>query len=295
VRMVMLQSPLVRLPLDYELTPLKQGERTVAQRLLGHLRRNDLVLMDRGFFSYGIFRQIQQQEAFFAIRLMRGVRLKTLKKLGPSDRLVRWTPADRKWKAKGLAASITLRLIDYQIKGFRPSAIVTNTLNPRQISRNDWVRLTTQSDAGKKLAPGLYHRRWEIETTFCELKVRQGMEGSLRSRKPEGIAYEIAGHVLLYLLVRWLMVKAALARGLDPLRLSFTGALRELKAMGPALMVASVRRVHQELLPRLLQRIVSHQVPWRPGRHDPRPGDTRLKCVGKGKYRLPSKLAVAKT
>src|SRR5205085_2067240 len=36
-RLVMLQSPLVRLPLHYELTPLAQGERTVAARLLANL------------------------------------------------------------------------------------------------------------------------------------------------------------------------------------------------------------------------------------------------------------------
>ena len=35
--------------------------------------------------------------------------------------------------------------------------------------------------------------RWEVETTYGELKVRQRLEGGLRSRTAEGIDYEVAG------------------------------------------------------------------------------------------------------
>ena len=47
-----------------------------------------LLLLDRGFWSYGLFWQIQWREAFFGIRLRTGVLLKTSKSLGPDDRLV---------------------------------------------------------------------------------------------------------------------------------------------------------------------------------------------------------------
>ena len=289
-RMVMLQFPTVRLPLKYELTSLREGERTVAHRVLTGLAANDLVLMDRGFWSYGLFWQIQQQRAFFAIRLVKNVRFKTLGRLGPKDRLVRWVPSERKWKKADFPPSIDLRVIDYQIRGFRPSAVVTSVLDPQRISRDEWVRLATTSQPGQTVDPGLYHRRWEIETTFSELKVRQQMAKSLRSRTPEGIAYEIAGHVLFYHLVRWLMVEAATRHGVDPLRLSFSAGLRELMDMSQSLLLASRQRVSAVLLPRLLRRIAEHRVAFRPGRHYPRPHDTRVKYAGKGKYRLPSKL-----
>lgn len=295
-RMLMLQLPLVRMPWRYALAPLARGERTIAAGLLNELRPNDLLLMDRGFWSYGIFWQIQKRSAFFAIRLMKGVGLKTIRQLGRKDRLVEWTPSNRQWKKARLPRSIQLRVIDYQIRGFRPSAIVTNVLSPARISRADWVRLSTQSEPGqRKLGVGLYHRRWEIETTFLELKVQQKMESGLRSRRPAGIEYEIAAHVVLYLLVRWLMVEAAVKHGMDPLRLSFTEALREMETMAPALMIAGAARVAEVLLPRLLERIAGHTVPWRPGRYDPRPGDTRVKNKGKGKRQLPAKLAANET
>ena len=293
-RMVMLQFPLTRLPWRYQLAPLNQGERTLAAGLLDQLEVDDLVLMDRGFFSYGLFWRVQKRSAFFAIRLMSGVKLKQVRHLGHKDRLVRWRPADRKqWK--DCPDSIDLRVIDYQIKGFRPSAIVTNVTDPRAISRQQWVRLSTASEPGRRLDPGLYHRRWEIETTFFELKVEQGMEGSLRGRTIECIEYEVAGHVLLYMLVRWLMVEAALTSGQDPLRLSFLEALRELDDLRPALLAADVKQVAEYLIPLLLERIASHIVPWRPGRYDSRPGDRQVKYKGKGKYRQPSKLAAIET
>ncbi len=212
-------------------------------------------------------------------------------RLGPRDRLVRYAPSDRRWRQQGFPESIDLRVIDYQIKGFRSSAVVTNVLDPQVTTREDWVRLTVESDPGRRLDRGLYHRRWEIETTFFELKVSQGMKTSLRSRTPEGIRYEVAGHVLFYFLIRWMMVEAATAHGQDPLRLSFTQALGELQDMSQTLITASPRRVSRVLLPRLMARIVQHLVPKRPGRHYSRPYDTKVKNKGRGHRQLPSKLS----
>jgi len=289
-RMMMLQFPLARIPYRYELGPNGVGEKTLARRLIQHLLPNDLLLLDRGFWSYGLFWQIQNLQAFFGIRLFKSAKLKTLRRLGSKDRVVRYAPSDRRWRAQGLPASIDLRVIQYQIKGFRPSAVVTNLLDAEVTTREDWVRLTVDSEPGRWLDPGLYHRRWEIETTFFELKVSQGMKTTLRSRTAEGIAYEVAGHVLFYFLVRWLMVEAATAHGQDPLRLSFSQALRELQDMSQTLITASPQRISQVLLPRLLARVAGHVVPQRPGRHYTRPQDTKVRVTGSGKRMLPSKL-----
>lgn len=289
-RMVMLQFPLARIPYRYELSPNGVGEKTLARRLIEHLLPNDLLLVDRGFWSYGLFWQIQNLRAFFGIRLFKSAKLKTLRRLGRKDRLVRYAPSDRRWREQGLPASIDLRVLEYQIRGFRPSAVVTNMLDPQVTSREDWVRLTVESAPGLRLDSGLYHRRWEIETPFFELKVSQGMKTALRSRTPEGIRYEVAGHVLFYFLVRWLMLEAATVHGQDPLRLSFSQALHELQDMSQTLITASPLRVSQVLLPRLLARVAAHVVPERPGRHFTRPHDTKVRITGSGKRMLPSKL-----
>jgi hypothetical protein len=289
VRLVMFQFPLARLPYCYALSPLSTNEIPLAMSLLDHVRQNDLILMDRGFFSYGMFWAIQKRNAFFAIRLKAGVRLETIRSLGRDDQLVRWKPCDRRKKWRDLPQSIELRVISYQMRGFRPSAVVTNATNPQRTSREDWVRLTTDREVGDRLQPGLYHRRWEIETTFRELKVSQGLKRGLRSRTPEGIEYEIAGHVLLYSLVRWLILETAAQQELDPLRISFVEALRELHALQPALLMASPAWA-RVLLTRLMRRIASHLVPLRPGRSYPRPNDAKTKNKGKGRKQVAAKI-----
>ena len=125
-----------------------------AAKLVEYLEPHDLLLMDRGFWSYGLFWQIQRRQAFFGIRQRAGVLLKTLKKLGPDDRLVEWNmPKTSRtkcaWKSlPGLPKSQTLRVVRYHMPGFRPSAVVSNILDPNIVSREDWVRMATDDDAG---------------------------------------------------------------------------------------------------------------------------------------------------
>jgi hypothetical protein len=272
-RLVMLQAPLVRLPLAYQLEPLATGEVTIARQLTRHLRGDDLLLLDAGFLSYGLLWDIQRQNAFFGQRLRRKLHLKTLRRLeGRRDRLVVWTPKDSRgqWRREGLPKAITLRLIEYRVRGHRPIEILTNVLSPEQLSYQDVARLTTATEVGEGSWPGLYHLRWQIEIGYKELKVDQKLKGGLRSRTVASVGYEVAGQVVLYLLIRWLMVEAAVAHGVDPLRLSFRGALRELLGMWNSFVTSSPAWVAERLYPRLLHRIASHQVPYRPGRSYPR-------------------------
>lgn len=289
-RMVMLTLPGVRIPIAYEVAPLSKSELELAARLLQSLRAKDLALIDRGFVSYGLFWQVQLRGAYFGTRLKKNIKYKKRKRLGPKDWLVEWSPKDSAGKWKDLPRSIQLRVIHYQFPGFRASAIITNVLDPKKLSREDWVRLAQDCDKKGKFSPGLYHRRWEIETSFRELKVVLATK-ALRSHTPASLEYELAGRVVYYLLIRWLIVQAAEAHGIDPLRISFTNAVRELEQMRDTLATSSLGWVQRVLLPRLLERIASVLVPLRPGRHYPRPKDTQAKDRGKGQKQAASKIS----
>lgn len=302
-RMVVLQFPFTRLPFRYELAPLADSEVTMALRLVQQLEKNDLLLMDAGYWSYQLLWAITNRNAFFAMRLRKGLNLKTLKRLDKNgrDRLVRWTPKDSRgnWRKLGLPRSIDFRVVQYRVPGYRVQSIVTNVTDPSRISREDWSRLTTacQDTRRKLLPPGLFHRRWEIETSYYELKVDLGLDRHLRSRTVDSIQWEVAGYMVYYMLLRWLMVEAAVKHGVDPLRLSFVEAKRELEAMRTSLVTSELRWVARVLLPRLLDRIASHQVLIRPGRHYPRKKKktktknsiktTNAKTSKKSKKRLP--------
>lgn len=291
-RVVMLTLPDVRMPIAYEVAPNRTSEMELALLLMKHIRANDLNLIDRGFVSYGLFWAHQRRNAFFGTRLKKDIKYKKLKTLGTNDELVEWTPKDSrgKWKKMGLPRSMKLRVIHYQIPGFRRSGVVTNVLDPERLSREDWVRLAEECDQEGKFKPGLYHRRWEIETSFRELKVVLDAK-HMRGRTQASIEYELAGRIVYYLLIRWLIVLAAEERGVEPLRISFTNAVRELEEMRDTLAISSERWVRQTLLPRLLARIASHLVPLRPGRHYPRPNDTQAKDCGHGRKQAASKLS----
>jgi hypothetical protein len=272
-RMVLLQSALTRIPIAYQLQPVKIGEITMARQLSSHLRANDLLLLDSGYFSYGLLWDIQHRQAFFCLRIQRRINLRTVRRFdGCRDRLVRWAPKDSRgqWRREGLPPLMDLRLIEYKVPGYRTIKLLTNVLSRHRLSYQDFSRLTTAPGVGEKLLPGLYHMRWQIETSYAELKQELQMEGGLRSKQPAGIAFEVAGHVVLYLLVRWLILEAAIEHGLNPLRISFRNALRELQQMWATIVVSSPRWVERVLLPRLLERIAQHLVPLRPGRSYPR-------------------------
>ena len=75
-----------------------------------------------------------------------------------------------------------------------------------------------------------YRRRWEIETSYRELK--QSLLGSaltLRSQQPTGVTQEIWGALIAYNLVRLEMAKAAIQAKLEPTDLSFLRALHILQ------------------------------------------------------------------
>lgn len=288
-RLLMMEFALTRVPFRFRLTPKSCAEKTSAVALLKNLQRHDLVLMDRGFWSYGLFCQIHAQQACFAIRLIKQARLPVVRKLGPGDALVRFAPQDKQWRRLALPKELVLRRIEYKVPGFRKTAVITNATDPQQISREDWVGQAVGKSGVAVLDKTLYHRRWEIETTFSELKIRQGLE-QLRSHTPASVRYEVAGHLMLYLLTRWLMVEAAEQAGVEPLHLSFLEASRDLQEAMPLLILSPLKQVRRVVLPNLLQRIAQHLVRQRPGRHYPRPNDTKTRNLGNGRKQIPAKI-----
>ena len=72
----------------------------------------------------------------------------------------------------------------------------------------------------------LYHRRWEIETAYLEIKSSILGGRVLRARTPDGIDQEVHALLVTYQILRTAMTDATDSLpGLDPDRASFTTAL----------------------------------------------------------------------
>ena len=76
----------------------------------------------------------------------------------------------------------------------------------------------------------LYHERWEVETTYDEVKTHiLGSGAILRSKTPDLVLQEVHGLMLAHYAVRRLIHEAARKVDEDPDRLSFVHAVRVLR------------------------------------------------------------------
>ena len=201
-----------------EVGPYRSGEATLAPGLLERIGPGMVVLADRGFFSYELWRQATHTGADLLWRIRTD-------KTGPIPVHVSDLP-DGTWLAdlrrSGPAAErkrtpMRVRVVDYTIDDGRPNPVgyrlFTTILDPDQASLQDLA--------------AAYAQRWEIESAFDELKTHQrGPRIVLRSKSPELVQQEIWGHLCCHYAIRHLMAQAADHGGHDPDQVSFVAALR---------------------------------------------------------------------
>ena len=201
-----------------EIGKYSQSEASLTEPLLGRLEPGMLLLADRGFFSYALWRKATATEAdlLWRVRTDRG---------GPTPIHLQDLP-DGSWlahlqqthsAAARAAEPMLVRVIDYTIDDGRDNPttyrLFTTVTDPEQVSAVDLA--------------AAYAERWEVELTFDELKTHQrGPRTVLRSKSPDLVLQEIWGHLCCHYAIRCLMAEAATHSGHDPDRISFVAALR---------------------------------------------------------------------
>lgn len=195
-----------------------QSESAMAEALLDDLSPGMLLLADRGFFSYALWRKAIGTGADLLWRIRtdkagpKPTHLEDLPDGSWLGHLRRSTPASARREEPML-----VRVIDYTIDDGRH--------NPA--SYRLFTTMTDPAEAAASDLAAAYVQRWEIELTFDELKTHQrGPRTVLRSKSPELVLQEIWGHLCCHYAIRSLMTEAATHSGHDPDRVSFVAALR---------------------------------------------------------------------
>jgi hypothetical protein len=195
-----------------------QSETTLTEPLLKRMEPGMLLLADRGFFSYALWRKAIATGTDLLWRVRTD-------KSAPKPTHVQ-DLSDGSWLAhlRGLTPAaerrqdpMLVRIIDYTIDDGRENPttyrLLTTLLDPAEVTATELA--------------ATYAQRWEVELTFDELKTHQrGPRTVLRSKSPDLVLQEIWGHLCCHYAIRSLMAQAATHSGHDPDRVSFVAALR---------------------------------------------------------------------
>jgi hypothetical protein len=194
-----------------ELGPLAVHETELARRLLGHLRAGMLLIADRGFSGFDLWRAAASTGADLLWRVKNAAVLPVVEQLADGSYLSHIYAARDKHRH---ADPARVRVIEYTLAGQATVyRLITTITDPAQAPALDLA--------------GLYAQRWEFEMSLDELKTHQGAPRLvLRSHTPGGVQQEVWGFLLVHYAIRALMHQAALDAGTDPDRISFTRTLR---------------------------------------------------------------------
>jgi len=179
-----------RTVIDAVFGPISTGELSYAPQLLRCLRPGMLLLADRNFAVKDLAGQIHATGTDLLIRCKTSRRLPAIRRYRDGSFLA-------------LLGTITVRVIDAEITVTTPGRKHHHTGQYRLI--------TTLTDPHRYTALDLitlYHQRWEIETTFLELKSTTLGGRVLRARTPPGIDQEVYALLTAYQALRLAMTGA---------------------------------------------------------------------------------------
>ncbi|MCB2069649.1 MAG: IS4 family transposase [Ottowia sp.] len=205
-----------------EVAPCGHSEQAMAAQLLpARLMPGMLVLADRNFYGFKLWRTACASGAMLAWRVKANLKLPIEQMLPDGSYLSTVFDSEDRHRRAGHS----VRVVEYALKeSATPTQdryrLVTNLLDPEQAPALELA--------------ALYHERWEIEGVFDEFKTHLRANSTvLRSKTPDLVLQELWGLLLAHFAIRQLMAQAAWARGLDPDRLSFTHAVRVIKRKMP--------------------------------------------------------------
>jgi hypothetical protein len=204
------------------------GEQRLAPALFRHLRPDMLLLWDRGFFSYDLWKGVTARGTQLLARVRSHLVLRPLQGLADGSYLAKLYA--RGWERTKDRGGLVVRVIRYTLD------------DPQRVGhKQEHTLLTTLldpvTDPAERLVL-LYHERWEIELVYDEQKTHQNpwrvtKSADLRSETPTGVLQELYALSLGHFVVRSVMLAAATPAGLDPDRLSFVGCLHILRCRLP--------------------------------------------------------------
>jgi hypothetical protein len=237
-----------RAPLRFVYDKVCTSEHKLIKKLIGHLKKSDLLLMDAGFYCCGTFRKILLRGAQFIIPANSTAHPKVLSKLGQSDYLCEIKDYNKK-------TILVVRVVFVHRDGFRRRRLVTSLLDPAMFPPAELARL--------------YHLRWDIETFYRDFKCTLRAT-SWHCQSPQTFHQELLVHMIVCCLVRMAMLEGSCRHNLSIGQLSFTRALTETRLFMKKLLATAQVWLWASIWIMYVQCCVQHRVKYKPDRQFPR-------------------------
>ena len=222
-RCVVLAECATHAVLGANLGEYRSGEWKLCVPLLASLKADMLCLADRGFNGFEHWEQASATGAQLLWRCGVNRKLPVQRTLADGSYLSTIGPTGVS-VAQAQARAITVRVIDYKLP---------NMPDAQSHYRLMTTLLDDQAAPAMELAE-LYHRRWEMESIFDELKTHLLQSRRvLRSKTPELVRQEFYAWVLMHYTVRWLLHEGASRHRIPHEDLSFTGHVQLLRQQQP--------------------------------------------------------------
>jgi hypothetical protein len=198
--------------------PIRCNEQPMVPYLLDDLRPGMLLLWDRAFYGFELIRGVLDRGCRLLMRVKANYLIFRRERVLPDGSYLSKIYASYYDRTHDRAGRV-VRIVEYTHNDpNRPGYGVTNRLltdllDPVEFPARELV--------------ALYHRRWEQELAFDEIKTHlNGRDPHLRSKTPGGAVQELYGLLLAHRVLRQVMQDAAGAVGGCSERLSFTNTLR---------------------------------------------------------------------
>jgi len=248
--------------LGYKIGNKHNHESSLWKKLWHILKPHDIILADRGFFSYASIASLLMKNIDSVVRLRGKMkRFAKIRVLGKNDAVYSFKKAPTRsvlyskdeWGR--IPDYITVRVVRIPVTrtGFRSQEfIIVTTLLDHTIY--------TPEALGE-----LYFRRWTVELNLRDIKTTMGMD-ILKSKTPRQIEKEVVMFAIGYNLIRSLILNSSSQTGNNISKISFAGTVQQLNQWlclftAPDLSLYDFR----QLLYQFYNAIAQHGIPDRPG------------------------------
>lgn len=234
-----------RAPLHFVYGKSATSEHKLIRKLIDRLRKNDLILLDNGFYYCSTFIRILARKAHFIIPAKTSLRPQVLHKLGPGDYLCRIVDSHTR-------QCLTVRVVFVVRNGFRRRRLVTSLLDSTLYPARELAEL--------------YHMRWDIETFYRDFKRTLGAT-SWHCLTPVTFHKELLVHMIAVCLTRIAMLDASRLKRAPVASFSFARALTEIRAFLTRITCGAANHLWSLLWHQLVHSCARYRVRSEPGRH----------------------------